>query len=161
MGTIYDQNEITAAHQTLPLGTKIMVTNLDNNRSLEMLVTDRGPFAKGRILDLSYASAQSLGAVGPGTIPVRIEVLDGPIPVSTIRASLDYTLQLGSFSQLQNAHEVRDRARQHGEVYVVPIQTKETTYYRVRLGTFTDRSSAEEKARQVAQAGFPVVIMEK
>src|SRR5512132_1307594 len=65
-GSIYDQDDLTAAHQTLPLGTRVMVTNLDNGKALELTVNDRGPFAKGRILDLSYASAQSLGAVGPG-----------------------------------------------------------------------------------------------
>src|SRR5262244_3273566 len=100
-GVIYDQNDLTAAHQTLPLGTRILVTNLDNGRSLELTVNDRGPFAKGRILDLSYASAQALAAVGPGTIPVRIEVIDsGAARITEIRSSLDYTLQLGSFAQL-------------------------------------------------------------
>lgn len=162
-GAIYDQNELTAAHQTLPLGTRVMVTNLQNGAALEVTINDRGPFAKGRILDLSYGAAQTLGAVEPGTIPVRIEVIDGgPYRIQSIRASLDYTLQLGSFSQLENAQLLRDRlAQNHADVAIVPLQTKEATYYRVRLGTFADRAAAEEQARQFAQDGFSVIIVEK
>jgi rare lipoprotein A len=162
-GTIYDQQDLTAAHQTLPLGTRVMVTNLDNGKSLEVTVNDRGPFAKGRILDLSYASAQALGAIGPGTIPVRIEVIDvGPRKILAIRSSLDYTLQVGSFAQQKNAQELRDRlANSYSNVKVVPLQVRDTTYYRVQLGTFSNRLAAEEQARGVSQAGFPVIIMEQ
>src|SRR6185295_16723968 len=66
-GAIYDQHALTAAHQKLPLGTRARVTNLDNGKSVEVLVNDRGPFAKGRIIDLSYAAAREIGMVGPGT----------------------------------------------------------------------------------------------
>ena len=140
-----------------------MVTNLDNGKSLEVTVNDRGPFAKGRILDLSYASAQALGAIGPGTIPVRIEVIDvGPRKILAIRSSLDYTLQVGSFAQQKNAQELRDRlANSYSNVKVVPLQVRDTTYYRVQLGTFSNRLAAEEQARGVSQAGFPVIIMEQ
>ena len=162
-GVIYDQHELTAAHQTLPLGTRVMVTNLQNGASMELTINDRGPFAKGRILDLSHAAAQALGAVGPGTIPVRIEVIDGgPYRIQTIRDALDYTLQLGSFSQLENAQTLRDRcAQSFADVTVTPLQTSDTTYFRVRLGTFSNRAAAEEQARLVSQAGFPVIIVEK
>lgn len=162
-GVIYNQHDLTAAHQTLPLGTRVLVTNLENGRSVEVLINDRGPFAKGRIIDLSYAAAESLGMVGPGTIPVRIEVVgSGADNVSLIKDSLDYTLQLGSFSVLENARQLRDLvARQFSEVAIVPLNTSSTTYYRVQLGKFSTRSSAEEQARRVTQAGYPVVILEK
>ena len=162
-GVIYDQHELTAAHQTLPLGTRVMVMNLKNSASMELTINDRGPFAKNRILDLSYAAAQALGAVGPGTIPVRLEVIDGgPYRVQSIRNSLDYTLQLGSFSQLENAQQLRDRfAKNYADVIITPLQTSDTTYFRVQLGTFSNRAAAEEQARQVSQAGFPVIIVEK
>ena len=75
-GAIYDQNDLTAAHQTLPLGTRVMVTNLATGSSAEVTINDRGPFAKGRIIDLSYGAGKALGMIGPGTIPVRVEVLD-------------------------------------------------------------------------------------
>ena len=74
-GDIYNQDDLTAAHQTLPLGTRVMVTNLTNGKSIEVLVNDRGPFAKGRIIDLSHAAARSIDMVGAGTAPVRIERL--------------------------------------------------------------------------------------
>src|SRR5713226_3839777 len=89
-GVIYDQNDLTAAHQTLPLGTRVMVTNLENGRSTELLINDRGPFAKGRIIDLSDAAGDSLGIIAPGTIPVRLEVIDSPYRIQSIPASLDY-----------------------------------------------------------------------
>jgi rare lipoprotein A len=161
-GEIYDQNELTAAHQTLPLGSKVMVTNLENGSATEVLVNDRGPFAKNRIIDLSYAAAQSLKMVGPGTALVRIDVLGSPARLETIRSSLDYTLQLGSFTQLENAQQLRDRVgKSFANVTINSLQSKDNTYYRVHLGTFSNRGAAEDQARQVSQAGYSVVIMEK
>ena len=161
-GAIYDQNELTAAHQTLPLGTRVMVTNLETGSSAEVTINDRGPFAKGRIIDLSYGAGKALGMIGPGTIPVRVEVLEAPNNIQSIRTSLDYTLQVGSFSQIENAQQLRDKLKSsYADVSVVPLQTKDVTYYRVQLGTFSNRNAAEERARQLSQAGFSVVIMEK
>jgi rare lipoprotein A len=162
-GVIYDQNDLTAAHQTLPLGTRVMVTNLETGSSTEVTINDRGPFAKGRIIDLSFAAGKALGMIGPGTIPVRVEVVDSDADkIQSIRASLDYTLQLGSFAQLENAQKLRDRlANAYNDVAIAPLQVKDVTYYRVQLGTFSNRNSAEEKARQLSQAGFPVIVMEK
>ena len=74
-GEIYDMNKLTAAHRTLPLGTRVLVTNLDNGRTVEVRVNDRGPFKRGRILDLSHAAAKRLGAVGEGVIPVTLKIL--------------------------------------------------------------------------------------
>ena len=162
-GVIYNQHDLTAAHQTLPLGTRVLVTNLDNSKSVEVLINDRGPFAKGRIIDLSFAAGETLGMIGPGTIPVRIEVVDsGPQKIASIRDSLDYTLQLGSFSVLENARQLRELvAKSFSEVAIVPLQARNGTYYRVQLGNFSNRAAAEEQARQVTQAGYPVIIMEK
>ena len=165
-GVIYNQNELTDAHQTLPLGTRVMVTNLDNGRSTEVTINDRGPFAKGRILDLSYAAARTLGMIAPGTIPARIEVIDsGPYKIQTIRQNLDYTLQAGSFVELDNAQRLKE---QLGKIYpqlpgisIVPVYGKDTIYYRVQLGTFSNRRDAEGQAQQLARKGFPIIIMEK
>lgn len=80
-GEIYDMHKLTAAHRTLPLGTRVRVTHRETGRSIEVRINDRGPFKRGRILDLSYAAAQRLGAVAPGFIPVRLRVVglpDGP-----------------------------------------------------------------------------------
>ncbi len=161
-GIIYNQNDLTAAHQTLPLGTKVAVTNLENGSVTEVLVNDRGPFAKNRIIDLSYAAAQSIDMVRPGTALVRIDVITSPAPLRAIRDSLDYTLQLGSFAQLENAQQLRERAAQSfADVTITPLQAKDAVYYRVHLGTFSNRSAAEEQARQLSHAGYSVIIMEK
>ena len=74
-GEIYDQTKLTAAHKTLPLGTKARVTNLDNGSAVEVEINDRGPFVGGRILDLSRAAAGALGLVKSGTAPVRVELI--------------------------------------------------------------------------------------
>jgi rare lipoprotein A len=71
-------NRFTAAHPALPLGTVVLVTNLQNGRSVEVRVNDRGPTVGGRIIDLSYAAARALGAVAAGTVPVSVRVLSGP-----------------------------------------------------------------------------------
>lgn len=76
-GECYNMYAFTAAHRTLPLPTIVRVTNLENNKSVVVKVNDRGPFARGRILDLSYAAAQSLGMVGTGTAPVQVEAIGG------------------------------------------------------------------------------------
>ena len=74
-GDPYDENELTAAHRTLPFGTRVRVTNLMNARSVIVLVTDRGPFAAGRVIDLSRRAAQQLGFLRRGTVRVRLEPL--------------------------------------------------------------------------------------
>jgi rare lipoprotein A len=77
-GEIYDMNQLTAAHRTLPLGTRVLVTNLKNGRAVEVRINDRGPSVEGRIIDLSFAAAKELGAVPSGTVPVRIRVISQP-----------------------------------------------------------------------------------
>lgn len=84
-GEIYDQYELTAAHQTLPLGTRVMVTSLTNGRGVEVRINDRGPFVGGRIVDLSYAAARVIGMLGPGTMPVRLDVIDRPVEIAARR----------------------------------------------------------------------------
>jgi rare lipoprotein A len=161
-GAIYNQYEFTAAHQTLPLGTRVMVTNLETGSATEVTINDRGPFAKNRVIDLSYSAAEAINMLGPGTALVRVDIIDSPRPLQAIRGSLDYTLQLGSFSQLENAHQLRDRvANSFTDVSIALLQSKDTTYYRVQLGSFTNRADAEARARQVAQAGYSVIVMEK
>jgi rare lipoprotein A len=74
-GEPFDMNALTAAHPSLPFGTRLRVENLDNEREVEVRVNDRGPSVPGRIIDLSYAAARVLGAVGAGIILVRVTVL--------------------------------------------------------------------------------------
>jgi len=74
-GEIFDMYTLTAAHRTLPFGTRLLVTNLQNDRTVEVRVNDRGPWVSGRILDVSYAAARALDAVAAGVFPVRLRVL--------------------------------------------------------------------------------------
>jgi peptidoglycan lytic transglycosylase len=74
-GERFDPAALTAAHRELPFGTRLRVTNLDNGRSVTVRINDRGPFAQGRILDLSFAAARELGMLRSGVARVRIEVL--------------------------------------------------------------------------------------
>ena len=74
-GEKYDQNAMTAAHRTLPFGTRARVTNTQNNRSVEVRINDRGPTQPNRIIDLSRAAAAKLGMLRAGNVPVRLEVL--------------------------------------------------------------------------------------
>ena len=74
-GELYDRNKLTAAHKTLSFGTMVRVTNLENGRSVTVRVNDRGPFVKGRIVDLSYSAAKKIGMIDRGLADVKIEVL--------------------------------------------------------------------------------------
>jgi rare lipoprotein A len=74
-GDVFDQRKLTAAHKTLPLGSKAIVTNLENGNSVEVEINDRGPYARGRIIDVSYAAAKRLGFAKSGTAPVQVEPL--------------------------------------------------------------------------------------
>ncbi len=157
-GEIYDQYDLTAAHQTLPLGTRVAVTNLSNGREVDVRINDRGPFVKGRSLDLSYAAARSLGAIGPGTIPVRIEVL-GTDGIQLAAAA--YSVQVGSFADHDNAVRLQQTlARRFDGVYVAPLDAASGRYYRVRLGRFGKRDDAVALARSVTPLGLPAIIVE-
>jgi rare lipoprotein A len=74
-GDSFNQAELTAAHKTFPLGSKARVTNLKSGKTVEVEITDRGPFAEGRIIDLSKEAAEKLGMIGSGTAPVQVELL--------------------------------------------------------------------------------------
>ena len=114
-GETYDMYGISAAHKTLPLGTYVRVVNLDNNRSLDVRINDRGPFVHGRIIDLSYGAARKLGVVGPGTAPVEIVALGTPAPGTSPDKpgylpvdyySGNFTFQVGAFVDRANAQRL-------------------------------------------------------
>jgi rare lipoprotein A len=157
-GEIYDQYDLTAAHPTLPLGTRVSVTNLQNGREVEVRVNDRGPFVKSRAIDLSYAAARSLGLLGPGTAPVRIEVLGNE---SVRLAPVTYTIQVGSFTSRDNAMRLLSTlAQRFDDVYVATLEGASGRYYRVRLGRFERRDEAERLARRVTPLGVSAIILE-
>lgn len=117
-GEIYDMYKVSAAHKILPLGTWVRVVNLENTKSLDVRINDRGPFVNGRVIDLSYAAAKKIGIVGPGTADVRVIALGkrekrdtkyGNInhytPVNFYKGK--FSIQVGAFSKRENAERLR------------------------------------------------------
>jgi rare lipoprotein A len=157
-GEVFDMNDMTAAHPTLPFGTLVDVTNLENGRATTVRINDRGPFIRGRIIDLSYAAARVLGIVGPGTARVRIAVVrDSPERDRTSRISV----QVGAFVVQENAYTMkRELEKVMDGVYISTSRTKGQTFYRVRIAA-RDRDNAEKIARRLAARGFPVIIIEE
>jgi rare lipoprotein A len=158
-GEIYDVADMTAAHQTLPLGTRVVVTNLVNGKSIEVRINDRGPFAKGRIIDLSFAAAHAIDLVGPGTASVRVESIDdGDGPPGTVI----YAVQAGSFLDGEKASALRsDLASRFADVYLSPFRTPDALYYRVRLGPFERRDDATVRAQTLFWRGFSSLVVEE
>lgn len=121
-GEVYDMHELTAAHRTLPLGTRLMVTNIANGQAVEVRVNDRGPFVGDRILDLSYGAAQVVGAVGPGVIRVRLRViaLQGePRGPPTASSGAGFSVQVGAFTDRARAETLRGAVERDGSEAVV------------------------------------------
>jgi len=149
--------EMTAAHQTLPFGTRVMVTNLDNGRAVEVRINDRGPFVRNRIIDLSLAAARLLGMVGPGTAPVRLDVLS-----KTPRlGGPGFIIQLGSFTNEDNARELKNRlGNRYGPAFISEFVLAGRIYYRVRLPA-DDRPATEALAARLNADGYPVLICER
>jgi rare lipoprotein A len=82
-GEVYDMEKLTAAHRSLPFDTWVEVTNLANQKSVDVRITDRGPFVKGRIIDLSLAAAREIDMVAAGTVRVKIKVIPKKQPVAS------------------------------------------------------------------------------
>ncbi len=115
-GEIYDMEKLTAAHRTLPFDTVVRVTNLSNEKSVDVRINDRGPFVDGRIIDLSHAAAVAIDMVGPGTAKVRMDIVKLP---ELVPAPL-FAVQVGAFRDRANAE--RERAlmeRQYGSARLV------------------------------------------
>ena len=93
---------MTAAHKTLPLGTRVSVRNIENGRQINVRINDRGPFVRGRIIDLSYTGAQKLGLVGPGTAAVEVIALATPIEADAPPTVSIYTAATSPFKSVRS-----------------------------------------------------------
>jgi rare lipoprotein A len=159
-GVIYHQEDLTAASNLFPLGSRVMVTNLDNNRSVELAIVDRGPFKKNRKIDLSHKAAQIIGMLDKGTAPVRIALLTAPPGAPPVGAPPRYFVQVGSFSREQNADQLRAKlSTYYTDVHVDRLDAAEHRYYRVRMGAFTTRAEADSRAQTTAHFGLPIIIV--
>lgn len=155
-GEIYDMHQLSAAHKELPLHTVIDVKNLDNGRTLRVQVNDRGPYIRGRILDLSYGAARKLGMVEVGLARVEIRV----VKVGAGRAGPSrltrFTVQLGAFREIENAREMH--AKVTSSFPEVEIQNQDE-WHRVRIGLFTSRSEASDLVRELKRQGFDGAVV--
>jgi rare lipoprotein A len=159
-GAIYHQEDLTAASNEFPLGSHVMVANLDNGRSIEVAVIDRGPFKKGRKIDLSHKAAHVIGMLDKGTAPVRISLISAPPGAPAVGAPLHYFVQVGSFSREDNAERLRDKlTASYRDVRVDRLEADQRHYYRVRMGAFATRAEAESRARDSARFGLPIIIV--
>ncbi len=150
-------NDMTAAHRTLPFGTHVMVTNLANDRSVVVRINDRGPFVRGRVIDLSYAAARVLEIVGPGTARVRLETLRGIREPAASKPG-GIWVQVGAFSAQESAYAIKRRLdKAYRGVAVTRVKTAHGTYFRVRIKT--DEASADKLASRLADEGYPIIIV--
>jgi len=141
-GEIYDMHAFTAAHRTLPFGSIVRVTNLRNGLQTEVRINDRGPFVANRVIDLSLSAAQAIQMVGPGTAPVRLEVISGPNPTQGY-----FGVQVGAFANRENADRLEAQlAARYSSVSVATYDSPNGVFFRVRVG----RLPTEEAARQLA-----------
>jgi rare lipoprotein A len=155
-GEIFDMNTLVAAHRTLPFGSIVRVTNLNNGRQTEVRVIDRGPFVGDRILDLARAAAVGLDMIGTGTAPVRIELLSGPSP------SIAYfTVQIGAFTDRANAERLRDRLLdRYQPIYIQDYDAPTGHFYRVRVGRVPSPEAAQKLADQLRTSdGFQTFVL--
>lgn len=143
-GERYDMYKLTAAHRTLPLGSVAVVHSLTSGRHVTVRINDRGPFARGRILDLSLAGAQALGMVGNGTDQVELRVVgynSRPEGMGVLR------VQIGAFADLQNARALFGQVqREFHDGRIVQVDLPEGRRYRVQIGRFLTEPEAQMAA---------------
>ncbi len=172
-GQIYNMYDLTAASLTLPLDSYAYVTDLQNHRSVEVLVNDRGPYADGRIMDLSYAAARALNMVGPGTALVRVQYL-GPKPVSVAKTksylnvyhnvkyippASGYTLQFAAYTRKDKAlQKVSIMKKFVPGVHLTTKNVRGIFYYKVVFGKFKNLKAAYNFAKIIAKYGYDVYI---
>ena len=165
-GEVYNMYAMTAAHKTLPFDTVVSVRNVENNREIEVRINDRGPFARSRIIDLSYAAAKKLGIVGPGTAYVKIIALarsiqsdmsknnTEPYPAKDLYEG-NFTVQIGAFGEIKNAERLRkELARTYEHVYITSYLKGKDTFYRVKVGKYTNLVEANKAERIMIQNGY-------
>jgi rare lipoprotein A len=166
-GEKYKASKLTAAHKTLPFGTKVRVTNLANNESVVVTINDRGPFVEGRIIDVSKSAAEKLSFFNQGTAEVKLEIVDAtdgkqdtqPVAVDHVVVEdketyqfdikrvnpTGYGLQLGTYQELVNIMKIVDNLRTTYKKKVA-VQVKIVNgvkYYSIMLVGFTKRDKVE------------------
>jgi rare lipoprotein A len=159
--------DMTAAHKTLPLGTWVEVTHLDSRRKVVVRVNDRGPFVRGRIIDLSYAAAKNLGVVGPGTMRVRVTALgtaqrrrvagreEDVLVAKPSYQEGRFAVQVGAFADPARAKELAKRMEsEFGSATIQRFDHPERVLYRVHVADVGSLDKAQEIQDRLEQLGF-------
>lgn len=145
-GSIYDQNAMTAAHRTLPMGSMVRVTNLSNDESVVVRITDRGPFVDGRIIDLSLAAAKMIDVYRPGTAKVRVDAFAPPAGSDPAGR---WCVQIGAFLTQDDAIQLKNELLRRYSTAKV-IQFAGPTGYWVRINPQgEDRATANRIADSI------------
>lgn len=155
-GEIYDSSLLTAAHRELPLGTLVEVWSVDNGKSVRVRINDRGPFIKGRIIDLSRAAAGRLDLIGPGTGRVRLSVLKRGTEPQPVSPSGLWAVQIGSFADAVNAKRHAEKARATGRFVSLEPYNGLT---RVKVGAYGSRDEAREALSSLEKQGFEGILV--
>ncbi len=155
-GEIYDMEALTAAHRTLPFGTWVRVVNLTNDKTVDVRITDRGPFVENRIIDLSHAAAVVIALVGPGVARVRLDILSVP---ATASGENWYAVQAGAFLDPDRAERLRSSLeRDFGPAHLVQ-RPGSPSLWRVVVGRVPSEEAAAALAGRVrGQTGTAFVV---
>jgi rare lipoprotein A len=145
-GQVFSDDALTAAHRTLPMGSLIVVTNLKTRQASAMRISDRGPFVPDKILDLTMASAKSIGIYRAGTAPVRIDVYDTPKPIDT---GGRWCVQIGPFTSEGRANKFKAKLLdEYPGSRVIEFAGERSYWVRIRPQS-DDRDQAEEISRSL------------
>ena len=144
-GEIYDMETMTAAHRTLPFNTWVRVQNLENRRTADVRIIDRGPFVDGRVIDVSRAAARELQFLGPGTARVRFEVIRMPAAA----APALFAVQVGAFQDRKNAEQVRRQMAKRYGLAQLCLREGSPKLWRVLVGSEPTESAAAELASRI------------
>jgi rare lipoprotein A len=156
---------MTAAHKTLPLGVFVRVYNTKNSKETIVRVNDRGPFVKGRIIDLSYAAAKKLGVDVAGTAFVKIEALGYQQDKASGKTGYkepatydrgNFTVQVGAFKEQVNAERLsRDMKTLYGLSEVRQTNVNGERFFRVYVGKYSSLLAAEQAEEKLGESGYP------
>lgn len=166
-GEVYNMEQLTAAHRTLPFQTWVEVTNLSNGKQVDVRINDRGPFAKGRIVDLSQAAARDIDMLRAGTARVRLKVIAPPpitqpvAPATAPPSTNCFVVQAGAFTDRDRAESLRATLEDPSTPARVISSANTPTLWRVLVGHEMTRDQATELAIRVRQqTGAALVVAE-
>ena len=155
-GEPFNMHSLTAAHRTIPFGAVIRVTNLENYKSIKVKVNDRGPFVRGRVIELSYGAAKELGFASQGEATVKIESVD-PIAENAL-----FTVHAATFSEEENARMLKERLNRRFEtVAIVPFESNLGRFFRGRGGVYATEEKAERIAGKLTLEGLEPMVIRK